>query len=195
MLQDELNQATSRFNEMLGSSYKIIEEDKIMFVDKLPKEQAKYVLKISNGGIGFSSTGINGTFTSAWTLDGTLNMNAINVINLTASLIKGGVLKLGGINNSSGTFELYDETGKLICLQDKTGLTCYAKNGDYVKLNAVVGFAGFNKNNIKSFWADGDVFHMKNAEVENELKVANMIKFVPVNTATNKGIGIVAIQS
>lgn len=195
LLQDELNQATSRFNEMLGSSYKIIEEDKIMFVDKLPKEQAKYVLKISNGGIGFSSTGINGTFTSAWTLDGTLNMNAINVINLTASLIKGGVLKLGGINNSSGTFELYDETGKLICLQDKTGLTCYAKNGDYVKLNAEVGFAGFNKNNIKSFWADGDVFHMKNAEVENELKVANMIKFVPVNTATNKGIGIVAIQS
>lgn len=195
ILKDELDQATAKFNEMMGSSYKIIEEDQIMFVDRLPKEDATYVLKISNGGIGFSSTGINGTFTSAWTLDGTLNMGAINVINLTASLIKGGVLKLGGVDNSSGTFELYDETGKLICLQDKTGLTCYATNGDYVKLNAQVGFAGFDKNNNKCYWADGDVFHMKNAEVENELKVAGMIKFVPVNTTTNKGIGIVALSS
>ena len=195
ILKDELDQATAKFNEMMGSSYKIIEEDQIMFVDRLPKEDATYVLKISNGGIGFSSTGINGTFTSAWTLDGTLNMSAINVINLTASLIKGGVLKLGGVDNSSGTFELYDETGKLICLQDKTGLTCYATNGDYVKLNAQVGFAGFDKNNNKCYWADGDVFHMKNAEVENELKVAGMIKFVPVNTTTNKGIGIVALSS
>ncbi len=195
LLQKELDEATAKINNMLGSSYKIIEEDKIMFVDRLPKEDAKYVLKISNGGIGFSSTGINGTFTSAWTLDGTLNMSAINVINLTASLIKGGTLKLGGVNNSSGTFELYDETGRLICLQDKTGLTCYALNGDYVKLNAEVGFAGFNKNNEKCYWADGDVFHMRNAEVENELKVASMIKFVPVNTSANRGIGIVAISS
>ncbi len=195
LLQKELNEATARFNDMLGNSYKIIEEDKIMFVDTLPKENAKYVLKISNGGIGFSSTGINGVFTSAWTLDGTLNMNAINVINLTASLIKGGTLKLGGINNSSGTFELYDETGRLICLQDKTGLTCYAKNGDYVKLNAEVGFAGFNKNNSKVYWADGDVFHMHNAEIENEAKFAGMIKLVPVNTSTNKGIGFVAMSN
>lgn len=195
LLQKELNEATARFNDMLGNSYKIIEEDKIMFVDTLPKENAKYVLKISNGGIGFSSTGINGVFTSAWTLDGTLNMNAINVINLNASLIKGGTLKLGGINNSSGTFELYDETGRLICLQDKTGLTCYAKNGDYVKLNAEVGFAGFNKNNSKVYWADGDVFHMHNAEIENEAKFAGMIKLVPVNTNTNKGIGFVAMSN
>ncbi len=195
LLQKELNEATARFNDMLSSSYKIIEEDKIMFVDTLPKENAKYVLKISVGGIGFSSTGINGVFTNAWTLDGTLNMNAINVINLTASLIKGGTLKLGGINNSSGTFELYDETGRLICLQDKTGLTCYAKNGDYVKLNAEVGFAGFNKNNNKVYWADGDVFHMHNAEIENEAKFAGMIKLVPVNTSTNKGIGFVAMSN
>ena len=193
LLQEELNQATAKINGVLGNSYVIYEGDKILVVDRLPKEYAVYCIKISSGGIGFSSTGINGTFTSAWTIDGTLNMEAINVINLTASLIKGGTLKLGGVNNSSGTFELYDESNKLICLQDKTGFTCYATNGDYVKLNADVGFAGYNKNNIKVYWADGEVFHMRNAEVENELKVANMIKFVPVNTSSNKGIGIVAI--
>lgn len=113
-LEEELEEATSKINDMLGSSYKIIEEDKIMFVDKLPKEEATYVLKISNGGIGFSSTGINGTFTSAWALDGTLDMSTINVINLTASLIKGGTLKLGNLNNSSGTLEVYDKNGNII---------------------------------------------------------------------------------
>lgn len=195
LLREELDEATAKFNNMLGSSYKIIEEDKIMFVDKLPKEEATYVLKISNGGIGFSSTGINGTFTSAWTLDGTLNMSAINVINLTASLIKGGVLKLGGENNSSGTFELYDETGKLICLQDKTGLTCYATSGDYVKLNAEEGFVGYDKNGNKSYWADGSTFHMQNAEIENIAKFAGMIQMVPVSTSSNTGIGFVAINS
>lgn len=195
LLQKELNEATAKINGVLGNSYCIYEGDKILVVDRLPKEEAVYCIKISSGGIGFSSSGINGTFTSAWTIDGTLNMGAINVINLTASLIKGGTLKLGGINNSSGTFELYDESNRLICLQDKTGFTCYALNGDYVKLNAEVGFAGYNKNNNKVYWADGDVFHMQNAEIENEAKFAGMIKMVPVNTATNKGIGFVAISS
>lgn len=193
LLQKELEDSTSKINNTFGNSYVIYEGDKILVVDTLPKENAKYALKISNGGIGFSQNGINGTFTSAWTIDGTLNMQNINVINLTASLIKGGTLKLGGLNNSSGTFELYDETGRLMLLEDKTGLTVYALNGDYVKLNADVGFAGYNKNDVKIYWADGEVFHMRNAEVENELKVAGMIKFVPVNTSDNRGIGIVAI--
>ena len=163
-------------------------------VDSLPKESAKYVMMISSGGIGFSNTGINGTFNSAWTLDGTLNMQNINVINLSASLIKGGVLKLGGIGNSSGTFELYDETNALISLMDKDGLTVYAKNGDYVKLNAEDGFVGYDKTGDKVYWADGDTFHMVNAEVENQIKIAGKIKVVPVSSADNVGVGFVAIS-
>ena len=195
LLEDELKQATSKFDNMLSDGHTIYEENQILVVDTLPKENAKYVLKISIGGIGFSDSGINGTFTNAWSIDGTLNMSAINVINLTASLIKGGTLKLGGVNNSSGTFELYDEANKLIMLQDKTGLTVYADNGDYVKLNADIGFAGYDKNNNKIYYADGDVFHMKNAEIENEAKFAGMIKLVPVSTSSNKGIGFVAISN
>ena len=193
LLEDELKQATSKFDNMLSDGHTIYEENQILVVDTLPKENAKYVLKISTGGIGFSDSGINGTFTSAWSIDGTLNMGAINVINLTASLIKGGTLKLGGVNNSSGTFELYDEANKLIVLQDKTGFTVYADNGDYVKLNADIGFAGYDKNNNKIYYADGDVFHMKNAEIENEAKFAGLIKMVPVKTSENTGIGFVAI--
>ena len=195
LLQKELNDATARINSIVGGSYPIYGENELLIVDSLPKEDAKYCIKINSAGIGFSENGIYGTFKSAWTIDGTLNMQNINVINLTASLIKGGVLKLGGIDNSSGTFELYDNANNLIALMDKTGLTVYATNGDYVKLNADVGFAGYNKNGNKSYWADGDVFHMENAEIENIAKFAGMIQLVPVSTSSNKGIGFVAISN
>ena len=121
-------------------------------------------------------------------------MQNINVINLSASLIKGGVLKLGGVGNSSGTFELYDATNTLIALMDKDGLTVYAKNGDYVKLNAEEGFVGYDAHGNRVYWADGETFHMSNAEVENQIKIAGKIKIVPVSTADNVGVGFVAMS-
>ena len=194
LLQTELDQATAQINGVLGNSYVINEGSQILVVDALPKESAVNVMKISSGGIGFSNSGINGTFTSAWTLNGTLNMQNINVINLSASFIKGGVLKLGGIGNSSGTFELYDEANRLIALMDKGGLTVYAKNGDYVKLNAEEGFVGYDSSGNKVYWADGNTFHMVNAEVENQIKIAGQVKIVPVISADNVGVGFVAIS-
>ena len=191
--QTELERATATINGVLGNSYVINEGHHILVVDALPKETAKNVLKISNGGIGFSNSGINGTFTSAWTLDGTLNMKAINVVNLTASLIKGGVLKLGGVGNSSGSFELFDETNAMIASMDKDGLVVHAKNGDYVKLNAIEGFAGYDANGQKAYWADGETFHMTNAEVDKQIKIAGRIKIVSVSTPDNVGIGFAAI--
>ena len=140
-----------------------------------------------------SNTGINGQFNSVWSIDGTLNMQYLNVINLTASLIKGGTLKLGGTNDANGTFELYDSANRLMALMDRTGLTVYATNGNYVKLNADDGFVGYDKNDNKIYWADGDVFRMKNAEVENEIKIAGKIKIVPVSTSSNVGVGFVAL--
>ena len=194
LLQVELELATSKINGVLGNSYVVNEGSRILVVDALPKESATNVMMISSGGIGFSNTGIHGTFSSAWTLDGTLNMQNINVINLSASLIRGGVLKLGGVGNSSGTFELYDETNALIALMDKGGLTVYAKNGDYVKLNAEEGFVGYNKQGHRVYWADGETFHMSNAEVENQIKIAGKIKIVPVTNAGSVGVGFVAIS-
>ena len=185
--------AMAQINNVLSTSYVINSGNEILVVDKLPKEEAIYCIKINSAGICFSKTGIYGTFTSAWTIDGTLNMQAMNVINLTASLIKGGTLKLGGVNNASGTFELYDNSNRLTALMDKEGLTVYATNGDFVKLNAEVGFAGYNKSGTKIYWADGDVFRMKNAEVENEIKIAGKIKMVPVSTSDNVGVGFVAL--
>ncbi len=194
MLQAELQQATAEINSVLGASNVIVEGNQILVVDSLPKETAKYVLRINAGGIGFSSNGIYGTFNSAWTINGTLDMQQINLINLTASLIKGGTLKLGGVNNSSGTFELYDTANNLIGLMNKDGLKMFGQDGSYILINNEVGFSGFDKNGNKIYWADGNVFKMENAQIENEVTFAGKIKLVPVSTSSNTGVGFVALS-
>lgn len=199
-LGQELTDATERIWGTLGNSYCIYEGDKILIVDSLPKETAHNVIMINNGGIGFSQTGINGTFSSAWAIDGTLNMQAINVINLTANLIKGGTLKLGSQDNVSGILELYDDANNLIGEMTKNGLKMYGTDGSYVLMNNDVGFAGYDANGTKIYWASQDEFHMKKSVVEEEITLCNQLRFIPItimsgNTVVNEGIGLVSSKT
>jgi phage minor structural protein len=54
---------------------------------------AQNVLQINGGGIGFSKTGVNGPYTSAWTLDGKFNADFITAGTLTANVIRAGLLQ------------------------------------------------------------------------------------------------------
>lgn len=194
-LGDELQIAQEKIWNALGSSYCIYEGDKILVVDTLPKEEATNVLMINNGGIGFSQTGINGTFNSAWTIDGTLNMQQINVINLTADLIKGGTLKLGSNLNQNGQLEVYDEANNLIAELNKNGLKMYGADGSYILMNNDVGFSGYDAENNKIYWVDKDEFHMKKSVVEEEITLCNKLRFIGMNITngniTNDGIALV----
>lgn len=197
-LTNELNEATAQIWAAMGNSYVIYDCDKILVVDRLPKETATNVIMINNGGIAFSQTGINGTFNSAWTIDGTLNMQAINVINLTADLIKGGTLKLGSNLNQSGILELYDQANTLIGQMDKDGLKMFGQDGSYVLMNEEVGFAGYDRNNNKIYWVSEDEFHMKKSVVEEEITLCNKLRFIPItittnNVVTSDGIGLVSV--
>ena len=197
-LSAELQEAQDKIWGALGNSYCIYEGDQILVVDSLPKETARNVLRINSAGIAFSQTGINGTFTSAWTIDGTLNMQAINVINLVADLIKGGTLKLGSNLNSNGQLEVYDEANNLIAELNKDGLKMYGVDGSYLLINTEVGFAGFDRNDNKIYWVDKDEFHMKKSVVEEEITLCNKMRFIPIevssgNTLVNDGIGLVSV--
>lgn len=192
-MRNELQDATNKIWSALKDGYVVYDENKILVLDKIPKEQAQNVIMINNGGIGFSNTGINGTFSSVWTIDGTFDASQINVINLTADMIKGGTLKLGSNLNESGKIELYDEANRLIANVDKEGITLYCTDGTYVKLNPKVGFAGYNKQGEKIYWADGNEFHMKDAVIENNLEIAGLLKMIPIINSTNKGIGLVSM--
>ena len=180
---------------VMGDSYVIYDGDQILIVDSLPKESATYVIRLNNGGIGFSQTGINGTFTSAWTIDGTLNMQAINVINLVADMIKGGTLKLGSHLNASGILELYDNANNLVGLMNKDGLKMYGLDGSYVVMNDEIGFAGYDRNDNPIYWVNGDEFHMKKSVVEEEITLCGQVRFIPIQitengNVVNEGIGL-----
>ena len=198
-LSSELQQAQDKIWNALGSSYVIYEGDKILIVDTLPKEEATNVIMINNGGIGFSQTGINGTFQSAWTIDNVLNMEQINVINLTANLIKGGTLKLGSNLNQNGNLEVYDTANNLIAELNNNGLKMYGADGSYVLMNNSVGFAGYDRLGNQIYWVNGDEFHQKKSVVEEEITLCNKLRFIPItlydgnNNITSDGIGLVNV--
>jgi phage minor structural protein len=197
VMDSSLQQATDQILGVMGDSYVIYNGDMILVLDALPKESAQNVIMINNGGIGFSQTGINGTFKSAWTIDGTLNMQNINVINLIADMIKGGTLKLGSHLNVSGILELYDDVNNVVGQMDRNGLKMFGVDGSYVVMNDDVGFAGYDRNDNKIYWVSGEEFHMKKSVVEEEITLCNQLRFIPIQitengTVVNEGIGLVS---
>ena len=191
-LEDELTEATSKIWGTLGDSYVIYEGNRILIVDSLPKETATNVMMINSQGIGFSNSGINGTFTSAWLIDGTLDMQSINVINMSASLVKGGVFKVGSQLNEAGRIEIYNLANVLIGTFDENGICIYGTNGSRVVINPEE-FAGYDPQNNKVFWMNGDEFHMKKSVVEEEITLCNLARWLGIETTDNTGIGIVPL--
>ena len=196
-LAEALSEAQDKIWNALGSSYCIYEGDKILIVDELPKEDATNVIMINSAGIGFSNTGIHGNFTTAWSIDGTFNAQATNVINLTADLIKGGTLKLGSVTNQSGKVEVYDEANTLICTIDKNGLVMYASNGGYIVLNQDVGLVAYDGVGNPIYWVADNELHISKAVVEEEITLCGKLRFIPMQVTENgsviaDGIGLVA---
>lgn len=91
---------------------------RFIYVDQVLKEivsldnpdinLAQKVWRWNNGGFGFSSTGYNGTYTTAITQDGSIVADFITTGTLTASLIKAGILA-----DEAGKFSLNLDTGEL----------------------------------------------------------------------------------
>lgn len=198
-LQTALAESESKIYGVLGNSYVIYNGDNILVVDKLPAETADNVIRINSAGIGFSQTGINGNFTTAWTIDGTFNAQAINVINFTADMIKGGTLKLGSALNQSGLLEVYDEENTLIATLSKDGLKMFGADGSYIVMNKQEGFAGYDRLGIKTFYVNEDQFVMKKGVIEQEITLCDKLRFIPVeiyngSTLINDGVGLVSVN-
>ena len=132
-LNDKIKESTETIWKTLGSSYVVYDGDKILVLDQLPKDSAKNVIMINSRGISFSNTGINGTFSSVWTIDNTFNMARTKVVNLTADLIKGGTLTLGSNLNEYGRIEIYDKANTLIAELNNQGLKLHSESG--LKIN------------------------------------------------------------
>jgi hypothetical protein len=112
-------------------------------------------------------------------------------------MINGGTLRLGNQLNQNGTLEVYDESNTLIAELNKDGLKMYAQDGGYLLINTTVGFSGYDKNNNRVYWADGDTFHIKKSVVEEEITLVNKMSILPIiiynanDQIVSDGIGFV----
>lgn len=145
------------------------------------------------GGLGFSSTGYSGDFSSlALTMDGQINADMITTGLLSANRIRGGVLQLGGEDNGNGVLELRTADGTLVGRMDNGGLRMFGASG-YVQMNYEEGFAGFDLNGNKLYWVASDQFHMRQAVVKEEITLCDKIRFIDISNENNNGVGIVAV--
>ena len=173
--------------------------DELLIMDTADINTAMKVWRWNQNGLGYSSTGYNGTYGTAITANGEIVADFIKTGTMSANLIRGGVLKLGSALNQSGTFELYDEYNNLISTMDSSGLKMYGTDGFYLVVNPSDGFAGFDRLDNKLFWVDQDEFKMKKAVIEEEITLCNKMRFIPIelydsdDQLVNDGIGLVSL--
>lgn len=192
-IQGVTDTVTQTITQSMGASYVIYDGSKIMVLDSLPKEDAHNVILINDNGIAFSRNGIAGTFESAWGIDGTMNMQNINVINFVADLIKGGTLKLGGSVNGNGVMEVRSAGGSLLGQLDKDGLRMWANDGSRIEINASQGLVGYDAQGNPTYGVTDGVFYMANGCINSSLAIGGLMKMVPIQTDASTGIAFVAL--
>lgn len=192
-IQGVADTVTQSITQSMGASYVIYDGSKIMVLDSLPKEDAHNVIMINDNGIAFSRNGIAGTFESAWGIDGTMNMQNINVINFIADLIKGGTLKLGGSENGNGVMEVRSAGGSLLGQLDKDGLRMWANDGSRIEVNAAQGLVGYDAQGNATYGVTDGVFYMANGYINSSLAIGGLMKMVPIKTDASTGIAFVAL--
>ncbi|MHB8962962.1 MAG: phage tail spike protein [Saccharofermentanales bacterium] len=104
LLNNALALSQSTIMQYLTAGHKYVTENAIYFMDTADPITARKFMILSLGGIGFGSNGIDGGYTTAWTLDGAFNADFITAGSLAANRISisGGTLpeKLTEIENN-----------------------------------------------------------------------------------------------
>lgn len=86
-VRQEIDNATAWLTD--GNGYVVATKDasgnwkEILFMDDDDMEEAHNVLRINENGIGFSSSGVSGPYTQAWTLDGKMVIGGTNAPSIT----------------------------------------------------------------------------------------------------------------
>lgn len=99
---------------------------RVLIMNTPDKATAKNVIQFNQNGIGFSTTGINGPYNNAWTIDGNLVADFITTGTLLADRVRGGTLEVGGAGlGRDGRIVVKDTSDRQIGYWDKTGLHVY----------------------------------------------------------------------
>lgn len=97
---------------------------RILVMNTPDKNTAQNIIQINQNGIGFSTTGINGPYRNAWTIDGNLVADFITAGTMLADRIRGGTLEVGGTGlGKNGVIRVLNASGTEIVRMDINGVT------------------------------------------------------------------------
>lgn len=133
-LVNKINNATKLITGGLGG-YVLIgmaddgHPDEIVIMDTPNVSTAKNVFRMNKNGLGFSSTGYNGVYRNAWTIDGNLVADFITVGTMLCDRIRGGTLEVGGKGTGKdGIILIKDANGEIVGRFDKNGISILKGN-------------------------------------------------------------------
>ena len=100
------------------------EPEEILIMDTDSTETAVNVIRMNMGGIGFSRSGYNGPFVSAWDIDGNFNADfirsgSIEAVNITGSNITGSEITGSNMQSDNGSMHMKMWAGIMSLLHDQ----------------------------------------------------------------------------
>ena len=98
--------------------------DEILIMDQPSIEEATQVWRWNKSGLGYSSSGYNGPYGLAMTIDGKINADFITTGGMDAARITAGILQ-----SKDGRF-LIDLTANTVTMKNKSGVTVFSFDGD-----------------------------------------------------------------
>ena len=162
-------------NSMNGYITTVMNEDgkpiELLIMDTNDIKTATKVWRWNINGLGYSSTGYNGNYALAMTMDGAIVADRILSGTMFADRIKGGTFTAGGFNNENGVILVKDADGKVLITLNKEGITF--SGGQKIKYSDISG----TPTNISSFTNDSG-FVNENTTTEiarNEIRTANIV--------------------
>lgn len=132
--QKAIDQATSLITGGLGG-FVVIEPnentgypEEILIMDTNSKATATNVIRFNKNGIGFSTNGYNGPFSTAWTIDGKFNASWI-----TTGVLNADLLRTGAITDQTGTTSINLANGNVKIKQANGGQISIYNQGIYAE--------------------------------------------------------------
>ena len=121
ILKDAQDNATQLINSALNG-YVVTRPNEILIMNTNDIKTATRVWRWNLNGLGYSKNGYSGTFGTAITMDGGIVADFIVAGTMLADRIRGGMLKLGGMNNVNGSMEVINSNGQVIGKWDRDGI-------------------------------------------------------------------------